>query len=156
MIPVKTGQDHIASLRDGRDVYIHGERVTDVTSHKAFRNSVNSAAALYDFQSQPDKIDTMTFSSPDTGRRVNRCWQLPESCAELVDRRRALEAWAELHFGFMGRSPDHVASCIGGMFMAVEPTSSSTRRRTAQSLLTNRPIQTWRRRSSTRMRRASP
>jgi 4-hydroxyphenylacetate 3-monooxygenase len=26
-----------------------------------------------------------------------------------VERRRALEAWAGLHFGFMGRSPDHVA-----------------------------------------------
>src|SRR5215831_18169075 len=39
MIPIKTGQDHIASLRDGRDVYIYGERVADVTTHKAFRNS---------------------------------------------------------------------------------------------------------------------
>jgi 4-hydroxyphenylacetate 3-monooxygenase len=131
MIPVKTGQDHIASLRDGRDVYIHGERVSDVTIHKAFRNSITSAAALYDFQSQPDKIDTMTFSSPDTGRRVNRCWQLPESYAELVDRRRALDAWAELHFGFMGRSPDHVASCIGGMFMGVELFEAYDRKRAA-------------------------
>jgi 4-hydroxyphenylacetate 3-monooxygenase len=120
MIPVKTGQDHIASLRDDRNVYIHGERVTDVTTHKAFRNAVSSAAVLYDFQSQPDKVDMMTFPSPDTGLRVNRCWQLPQSYAELVDRRRALEAWAELHFGFMGRSPDHVASCISGMFMGIE------------------------------------
>ena len=120
MTSVKTGQDHVASLQDGRNVYIHGERVADVTTHKAFRNSVRSAAALYDFQSRPDQIDTMTFASPDTGRRVNRCWQLPGSHAELVDRRRALEAWAELHFGFMGRSPDHVASCIAGMFMGIE------------------------------------
>src|SRR5215471_16603151 len=97
MIPIKTGQDHVASLRDGRDVYIYGERVADVTAHKAFRNSVRSAAALYDFQSQTDKIETMTFSSPDTGRRVNRCWQLPASYTELVERRRALETWAELH-----------------------------------------------------------
>jgi 4-hydroxyphenylacetate 3-monooxygenase len=37
-----------------------------------------------------------------------------------VERRRALEAWAGLHFGFMGRSPDHVASCISGMFMGLD------------------------------------
>ncbi len=40
MTTSKTGADHIASLRDGRDVYIYGERVGDVTAHPAFRNSV--------------------------------------------------------------------------------------------------------------------
>ena len=119
MIPARTGQDHVASLRDGREVFIYGERVGDVTAHRAFRNSVQSTASLYDFQAQPENIEAMTFASPDTGRRVSRCWQLPASYAELVDRRRALEAWAELHYGFMGRSPDHVASCISGMFMGV-------------------------------------
>ena len=131
MIPIKTGQDHIASLRDGRDVYIYGERVADVTTHKAFRNSVRAVASLYDFQARPGVIDTMTFASPDTGRRVNRCWQLPESYAELVDRRRALEAWAELHFGFMGRSPDHVASCVSGMFMGIELFEAYDKKRAA-------------------------
>jgi 4-hydroxyphenylacetate 3-monooxygenase len=45
---------------------------------------------------------------------------LPLSYAELVERRRALEAWSETHFGFMGRSPDHVASCISGMYMGLD------------------------------------
>jgi 4-hydroxyphenylacetate 3-monooxygenase len=120
MIPAKTGQDHLKSIQDGRDVYIYGTRVTDVTAHRAFRHSVGTAAALYDFQAQPSMIDAMTFASPDTGRQVNRCWQLPESYTQLVERRRALEAWAELHLGFMGRSPDHVASCISGMFMGAD------------------------------------
>src|SRR5215468_623030 len=131
MIPIKTGQDHIASLRDGRDVYIYGERVADVTAHKAFRNSVRAVGSLYDFQAQPGVLDTMTFASPDSGRRINRCWQLPDSYTQLVERRRALEAWAELHFGFMGRSPDHVASCISGMFMGVELFEAYDRKRAA-------------------------
>jgi 4-hydroxyphenylacetate 3-monooxygenase len=45
---------------------------------------------------------------------------LPRSHADLVERRRALEAWTELHYGFLGRAPDHVASCISGMFMGIE------------------------------------
>ena len=61
----------------------------------------------------------MTFASPDTGERISRCWQLPASYAELVTRREALVAWAETHFGFLGRSPDHVASCISGMYMGI-------------------------------------
>ena len=43
-----TGAEYIASLRDGREVYIDGERVTDVTTHPAFANSVRSLARLYD------------------------------------------------------------------------------------------------------------
>jgi 4-hydroxyphenylacetate 3-monooxygenase len=131
MIPIKTGRDHIASLHDGRDVYIYGTRVADVTTHEAFRNSIRTVAALYDFQAQPGLIDTLTFASPDTGRRINRCWQLPDSYTQLIERRRALEAWAELHFGFMGRSPDHVASCISGMFMGVELFEAYDRKRAA-------------------------
>ena len=34
-----TGAEFLESLRDGREVYIYGERVKDVTTHPAFRNS---------------------------------------------------------------------------------------------------------------------
>src|SRR5262249_59237257 len=43
-----TGAEYLASLRDGRDVYIYGERVDDVTTHPAFRNAARSIARLYD------------------------------------------------------------------------------------------------------------
>lgn len=117
---VKTGSQHIEMLRDGREVYLDGKRVTDVTTHAAFRNSIRSYANLYDFQARPENIEKMTFESPDTGDRVSRIWQLPESYDDLVQRRMALEAWTELHYGFMGRSPDHVASCISGMYMGID------------------------------------
>lgn len=117
---MKTGADHLAALRDGRAVFLRGERVADVTTHRAFRNSVASAAHLYDFQASEENVERMTFVSPRTAGRVSRAWQLPRTCAELVERRQALAAWAETHFGFMGRSPDHVASCLGGMYMAIE------------------------------------
>jgi 4-hydroxyphenylacetate 3-monooxygenase len=117
---IKTGNQHIAMLRDGREVYLDGKRVTDVTSHPAFRNSIRSYANLYDFQAQPGNVDKMTFQPEGTDRRVSRIWQLPASYNELVERRQMLEAWTELHYGFMGRSPDHVASCISGMYMGID------------------------------------
>ena len=120
ILPVKTAASHLESLRDGREVYILGRQVPDVTSHPAFKNSVASAAHLYDFQSAPANLEKMTFVSPSSGDRVSRSWQLPTSYAELVERRRALTAWAETHYGFMGRSPDHVSSCLGGMMMGID------------------------------------
>jgi 4-hydroxyphenylacetate 3-monooxygenase len=64
----------------------------------------------------------MTFAipkaeAPSGDDRANRIWQLPRSYEELVTRRQALVAWTELHGGFLGRAPDHVASCIAGMYM---------------------------------------
>jgi 4-hydroxyphenylacetate 3-monooxygenase len=37
-----TGKQYLESLRDGREVYIYGERVKDVTTHPAFRNAARS------------------------------------------------------------------------------------------------------------------
>ena len=118
---IKTGAQHIDMLKDGRQVYINGRLADDVTTHPSFRRSVHSIGALYDFQSRPDNIGLMTFELPGSrGERANRIWQLPRSYHELVQRRKAIEAWAELHCGFLGRAPDHVASCIAGMYMGID------------------------------------
>jgi 4-hydroxyphenylacetate 3-monooxygenase len=71
---VKTGADHLASLRDGREVYIDGERVADVTAHPAFRNATRAAAALYDYQAQPENLERLTFAAPSDGgyARIHR------------------------------------------------------------------------------------
>ena len=116
---IKTGEQHIASLRDGREIYLDGELVTDVTTHPAFRGAVASIGKMFDFQSAPENRELMTFET-DTDTRANRIWELPGSYEALVTRRKGLEAWTELHAGFMGRAPDHVASCIAGMYMGVE------------------------------------
>jgi 4-hydroxyphenylacetate 3-monooxygenase len=116
---MKTGEKHIQGLRDGRAVFINGGEVEDVTRHSAFARSVQSVGGLYDFAAAPENAELMTFAMPD-GSRANRIWQLPESYAEMVERRHALEGWATLHAGFFGRAPDYIASCLSGMFMGLD------------------------------------
>ena len=43
---LKTGAEHLESLRDGRVVYLGRERVDDVTTHPAFANAARTIAAL--------------------------------------------------------------------------------------------------------------
>ena len=119
MTTCKTGADHIKSLKDGRRVYIDGTLVTDVTTHPAFRNAVKSAATLYDFQAKPENMELMTFCPDGSSRRINRAWQMPRNYEEMVRRRKALQAWARLSCGFIGRSPDHVASTLVGHRMGL-------------------------------------
>ena len=116
----KTGADHIKSLQDGRTVYIDGKLVDDVTTHPAYRNAAASAALLYDYQSSPENLELMTFIPEGATRQVNRCWQMPHDYDELLQRRKALQAWARVSYGFLGRSPDHVASSLIGQRMGIE------------------------------------
>ena len=120
MSVAKTGEEHLRSLRDGRTVYIDGRLVEDVTEHPAFRNSVRMAASLYDFQARPENLEFMTFAPEGANRRINRCWQMPRSYEEMVARRKAMQAWSVVSYGFMGRSPDHVASSLVGQRMGIE------------------------------------
>ena len=128
---VKNGARHLQSLRDGRQIYLDGRLVENHTEHPAFRSAVRSAAGLYDFQADPQNIEKMTFTSPRTGVPVNRMWQLPTSHAELVERRAALVSWAELSCGMLGRSPDHVASALSGMYMGIDKFEAYDKRRAA-------------------------
>jgi len=60
--PIKNAAEHIASLKDGRTVYINGELVADATEHPAFRKSIRTAANLYDYQADPINFEAMTLN----------------------------------------------------------------------------------------------
>ena len=121
---------YIATLRDGRAVYLDGGKIEDVTAHPAYARAVRSVARLYDFQAAPGNSDLMTYDCGG-GARANRIWELPQSYEALVKRRRGLEAWTRLHCGFIGRAPDHVASCISGMYMGLDVFAAYDRDRAA-------------------------
>ena len=61
-----TGDEYLESLQDGREVWIYGERVKDVTTHPAFRNTVRMVARLYDALHDPKTKDMLTTET-DTG-----------------------------------------------------------------------------------------
>src|SRR4051812_24564929 len=106
---MRTGADYLKSLRDGRQVFVEGDRVADVTAHPAFREAARSIARLYDIAAAPENRERMTFASPKTGEPVLRAYQIPRQHADLRARRLFSETWAEATFGLMGRTPDHVA-----------------------------------------------
>src|SRR6266576_6539326 len=111
---MRTGSDYLRSLNDGRQVFVDGERVKDVTAHLAFREAARSMARLYDIAAEPQMRERMTFVSPKTGEPVLRAYQIPHSHADLRARRLFSETWAEATFGLMGRTLDHVAGFFCG------------------------------------------
>lgn len=109
----QTGDEFLESLRDGREVWIHGARVDDVTTHPAFRNSARSLAALYDALHDPKTAPVLTAPT-DTGSGgvTHPFFKASYTREDLRASRDAIEAWSRLGFGWMGRSPDYKASLL--------------------------------------------
>ncbi|MCS0495958.1 4-hydroxyphenylacetate 3-monooxygenase [Ancylobacter sp. MQZ15Z-1] len=114
---VRDGAAYRAGLNDGRRVLIDGEPVADVSTHPAFRNAVASFARFYDQQADPANRERLTFAVGEA--RVHKAWSLPRNHAELVDRRHAIAESSAPHCGFLGRSPDHLATTLTGMMIGL-------------------------------------
>ncbi|MDX1416603.1 MAG: 4-hydroxyphenylacetate 3-hydroxylase N-terminal domain-containing protein [Candidatus Promineifilaceae bacterium] len=104
-----TGDDFLASLDDGREVWFDGERVKRITSHPAFRNSARSIARLYDALHDPDLEDDLTLVDK-FGQTTHKFFAPSYSAQELVRARDAIAIWQRLCYGWMGRTPDYKAS----------------------------------------------
>src|ERR1700679_2761657 len=103
-----TGQEYIESLRDGREIWIYGERVKDVTTHPAFRNTVRMLARLYDALHDPKHHDKLCApTETGNGSFTHKFFKAPRSVEEMVGSRDAIAEWARATYGFMGRSPDY-------------------------------------------------
>jgi 4-hydroxyphenylacetate 3-monooxygenase len=109
-----TGAEFLASIRDGREVWIYGQRVKDVTVHPAFRNSARMIARMYDALHDPSRQAVLTTPT-DTGNGgfTHKFFKVPRSGDELVAGRDAIAEWARISYGWMGRSPDYKASLTG-------------------------------------------
>jgi aromatic ring hydroxylase len=108
-----TGDEFLESLRGGREIWIYGERVQDVTAHPAFRNPARMLARLYDALHAPATREALTCPT-DTDSRgfTHKFFRAPATAAELVAARDAIAAWARLTYGWMGRSPDYKAAFL--------------------------------------------
>ncbi|HSF07217.1 MAG TPA: 4-hydroxyphenylacetate 3-hydroxylase N-terminal domain-containing protein [Methylomirabilota bacterium] len=114
---MRTGDAYVASLRDGRAVFLDGERVKDVTAHPAFAEPIRRISETYQRAHGARADSALTFVDSATGARHSSMWLVPRSADDLAARRRVHRFWAEPSYGLMGRTPDHVA-CVLTAFAA--------------------------------------
>lgn len=109
-----TGAEYLESLRDGRDAWIYGERVNDVTLHPAFRNQARMVARMYDALHQPQtKAQLACTTDTGSGGTTHRFFKASHNVEEMVAARDAIAAWERIGFGWMGRSPGFMGAFTG-------------------------------------------
>ncbi|WCF10953.1 4-hydroxyphenylacetate 3-monooxygenase, oxygenase component [Paenibacillus thiaminolyticus] len=113
-MPVKNGSEYIERIdKNSPDVWIAGERVhAPMSNHKAFKGLMATQASMYDMQHAEESQAAMVYSSPLTGDPVGLSFKQPKTKKDLALRRQMMQAWASIHHGFLGRSPDYMNTAI--------------------------------------------
>ena len=117
---IRTGQQYLESLQDGREIWLDGERVRDVTTDPRLHGAARLVAELYDLQHQPGFQEKLTYISPATGQRVGLSYLEPTCEADLGRRRGMVKTWMDWSCGMMGRSPDFMNIHMTGFASAHE------------------------------------
>lgn len=109
----QTGDEYLESLRDGREVRIYGEKVDDVTGHPAFRNNSRMVARLFDALHDPERNSRLVVPT-DTGNGgfTHPYFKAPYTSGDLRAAARAMEEWARMTYGWLGRTPDFKAAFL--------------------------------------------
>ena len=111
---IRTGAEYRESIRDGRAVYIGGERVRDVTTHPMFRPLVDIRARIYDLQHEAATRPLLTFEQDGEVNAVAN--KLPVTQQDWWDKRRATDTVLEDIGGIVTRVGDETVGEMWSLF----------------------------------------
>ena len=113
---IRTGAEYRDSIRDGREVWIDGQRVDDVTSHRAFKPLVDVRARIYDMAHEAETQDVMSYVDPDSGERCAVAPKLPASKDDWWAKRRAVDTVLDEIRGVVTRVGDETVGEMWALF----------------------------------------
>ncbi|MBT6272596.1 MAG: 4-hydroxyphenylacetate 3-monooxygenase, oxygenase component [Chromatiales bacterium] len=102
---IRSGSQYLEGLRDGRDVWMQGERINDVTEYPGLSRGAHTLASFMDRQFDPKLQDKLTYMC--RGKRVAMSFLIPENPQHIRQRGDAYYEWATWSNGMFGRTPDY-------------------------------------------------
>src|SRR5437763_8029234 len=125
---LRTGKAFLEALKDGRQIFIDGERIAGVTKDRRLAAAAHSVAELYDMQHDATLTDKMSFASPSSGQRVGLSFIEPRTVDDLIRRRDMVKVWMDATCGMFGRSPDFLNVMLTGLAAAAPEFGKQDRR----------------------------
>ena len=113
---IRTGDDYRESIRDGRNVWIDGEKVSDVTTHPAFKPIVDVRARIYDMAAADATRDLMTYVDAESGERCAIGSKPPVSKEDWYAKRRSVDAVLDATRGVVTRVGDETVGEMWSLF----------------------------------------
>jgi 4-hydroxybutyryl-CoA dehydratase / vinylacetyl-CoA-Delta-isomerase len=88
---LRTAEQYLESLRDGRIVYYRGDRVADVTTHPALSVGAQHTAIDFRLAENPAHGDLFVVADPSSGHETSRYFAIPRNGEDLLARRAVIE-----------------------------------------------------------------
>lgn len=90
---LRTVEQFNESLKDGRSVYIFGEKVEDLSAHRILKISVDTAAQdfMLTHSDDPEIRDLFVAPHPETGEPISRYFTPPRTVEDLEKRLRMVD-----------------------------------------------------------------
>ena len=95
---IRTRKQYLESLKDGRVVYVHGERVKDVTTHPIMKLTARGCAMEFALAEDPRFRDLFVEKTKD-GEPVSFVFLPPKNTADLLRRRKILQTLVRTTLG---------------------------------------------------------
>ncbi|HUV44295.1 MAG TPA: 4-hydroxyphenylacetate 3-hydroxylase N-terminal domain-containing protein [Dehalococcoidales bacterium] len=105
---IRTPEQYVESLNDGRVIYLNGERIPDITKHPHMKGPINRRAAGYRLANDPEWRDLITME--EDGERIMFLWKQPKTAEDLIRRRDVYINTMRLGGGISGMGPDALAA----------------------------------------------
>ena len=101
---IKTGDQYLSGLRDGREVWLRGKRIEDVTSEPGLARGARTLATFLDKVHEPEQLEKLTYSDPGSDERFNISFLQPRTQQDVIRRGAAFYEWAKWSHGMFGRT----------------------------------------------------
>jgi 4-hydroxyphenylacetate 3-monooxygenase len=111
---IRTGRQYLDSLRDGREIYIDGKRVADVTRHPSFKPLVDIRARIYDMQHEAATRDILSYQENGEWNAVAN--KLPRTQQDWWDKRKATDTVLDSIGGIVTRVGDETVGEMWSLF----------------------------------------
>ena len=111
---IRTAAEYLDSIRDGRQVWINGEKVDDVPTHPMFKPLVDIRARIYEMQHDAATRDTMTYE--EDGETFAVGLKLPHSQEDWYRKREATDAVMDDVGGIVTRVGDETVGEMWSLF----------------------------------------
>jgi 4-hydroxyphenylacetate 3-monooxygenase len=113
---IRTGDEYRESLRDGRAVWIDGERVADVPTHPSFKPIVDARARIYDLAHEPATGEVMSYADPASGERCPTGAKLPLTREDWNAKRAAVDCVLDDLGGIVTRVGDETVGEMWSLY----------------------------------------
>jgi len=112
---IRTGNEYRESIRDGRVVFMNGEKVSDVTTHPMFKPLVDIRARIYDMQHEAATAPVMIYHD-DKDEPFSVGLKLPYTQEDWQDKRKSTDAVFEDVGGVVTRVGDETVGEMWSLY----------------------------------------